>query len=365
MTSAAERGTATIRRLACLAVAALALAACDPGGPAVPAGERERAAAGEIAFSGPTMGTTWSVKLVPREPDPALAARQAIDRAIRDRLVQLEGLMSTWDPDSELSRFNRWRRTDPFPVSIDTFAVFRWAVDLAEQTSGALDVTVLPLVRAWGFGGPPGEAPPPDEATIGRLAAATGARHLELDPEGRWIRKRRPDVECDVSALEPGYVADRLADLLAERGLANFLIDVGGELVARGRNGRGVPWQVGLERAEATRQRVGRIVTLDNLAVATSGDYRNYREVNGKRITHIIDPRTARPIDHALAAVTVVDALGVRADALATALMVLGPEDGMRFARARDLAALFVVRTAGGGFEERATSRFDALDGQR
>jgi len=312
-------------------------------------------------FGGPTMGTTWSVKVVAGPGAPSGEERTAIDGAIRDLLARINALMSTWDPESELSRFNRSDSLEPFPVAPETFEVFRWAVELAAETDGALDVTLAPLVDAWGFGPTGSASTPPDEETLARLRDATGVRHLELDPGGQWVRKRRPDVRCDFSALAPGYAADRIAALLAERGITDFLVDVGGELVARGHNETSSPWQVAIERPQAEGRAVARLVPLVDAAIATSGDYRNYREANGERLTHILDPATGRPIRHALASVTVIDALGVRADALATALMVLGPEKGMALAEDLDLPVVFIVRTPGGGFEQRVTPRFEAL----
>lgn len=315
-----------------------------------------------IHLSGPTMGTTWSITLVPGATGIAEAERLAIDRQVRDLLVDIEGLMSTWDPASELSRFNQSRHTIPFPVSAHTFAVFQWAVALGEETNGALDVTVLPLVHAWGFGARSKEsAPPPDLATLTRLREAVGIRHLELDRDSAWVRKRLADVECDFSALAPGYAADRVADLLAVQSLNGFLVDIGGEIVVRGRNAEGRRWNVAVERPEAPGRQATRLVPLDNMAIATSGDYRNYREVDGERLSHIIDPRTGRPIRHRLASATVLDTTAVRADGLATALMVLGPDEGMALAQRLDLAALFLVRNAHGGFDERSTPRFEAL----
>jgi thiamine biosynthesis lipoprotein len=288
--------------------------------------------------------------------------RADLDREIRDTLTRIEALMSTWDPESELSRFNRSAGTDPFAVAPETVEVFRWAVTLGEESGGALDVTVSPIVEAWGFGAAAAASPPaPGAEAIARLLEATGLRHLELDPDGKWVRKRRPDVQCDFSALAPGYAADRLGALLAERGLADFLVDVGGELVARGRNAGGAAWQIAIERPGTGPRRIARVVPLRDVAIATSGDYRNYREVNGARVSHVIDPRSGRPITHRLASVTVVDRLAVRADALATALMVLGPDEGLALARRLDLAALLMVRTDTGGFDEIMTPRFTAL----
>jgi FAD:protein FMN transferase len=333
-----------------LAIVATATACSAPGAPRL------------IELSGPTMGTTWSVKLVPGGLALDAGELARLDGQIRDVLGRVEALMSTWNPDSELSRFNRARTTEPFPVSPETFAVFHAAVELAGQTDGALDVTVLPLVHAWGFGanGRAGGGAP-DEPTIASLLEATGVRHLELDPGGRWVRKHRPDVECDFSALAPGYAADVIAGLLTARGFDGFLLDVGGELVARGRNADGQAWQVGVDRPQEQRGMAAAVVPLVDAAIATSGDYRSYREVDGVRLAHIIDPRTGRPIRHSLASVTVVDPSCMRADALATALMVLGPDEAMSLARRLDLAALLLVRGTDGGFEARTTPRFDAL----
>ncbi|MGE3705442.1 MAG: FAD:protein FMN transferase [Vicinamibacterales bacterium] len=293
------------------------------------------------------MGTRWTVTLAPASRSLDRGTRNDIDRAIRDELGRLERLMSTWMEDSELSRFNRQSSTEPFPVDADLFAVFQAAAALTAETEHALDITVLPAVEAWGFGAHGRQGDPPDERALEGLRERTGMRHLDLDPDGRWIRKRRPDVQCDVAAIAPGYAADRLASILQRRvELSGFLIDVGGELVARGRNADGRPWQIAIEGPWG-RETPARIITLEDSAVATSGDYRNYRMVGGERVTHIIDPRTARPIRHRLASVTVVDRTATRADALATALMVLGPEDGMSLARRLDLDALFIVASHG------------------
>ena len=348
------------RRLAGVGLA-LALAVA-PAGCA-----REPAASRLVELSGPTMGTTWSVKLVPGEEGLGPERSQELDKAIRDDLARINLLMSTWDPESELSRFNRSPSVEPFAVAPETAAVFRWAIELAALTDGALDVTMAPLVEAWGFGPAEGRVTDaPDDERVARLRERTGVHLLELDPEGRWVRKVRPDVQVDFSSLAPGYAADRLAALLERRGFPDFVVDVGGELVARGRNDRGEPWQIAIERPDARGRVAARIVPVTGTAIATSGDYRNYREVDGRRVTHILDPRTGRPIRHRLASVTIVDPLCVRADGLATALMVLGPDEAMALAERRQLAALLLVRSDGGGFEERVSPAFAAfLDGVR
>jgi FAD:protein FMN transferase len=319
-------------------------------------------AASAVKIGGPTMGTTWSVTILPGARTMDAAERDGVDSEVQGTLARVEALMSTWDQNSELSRFNRTRTTEPFPIAPETYEVFRWALALGKETDMAFDMTVLPIVEAWGFGarGDRG-APRPSPATLARLKAATGPGRVALDPGGRWARKNLPEVECDVSGLAPGYAADLIAAALERRGLTNFLIDVGGEIVARGQNAAGLPWQIAVERPDDLTRSIERVVPLADMALATSGDYRNYREIDGRRITHVIDPRTAEPIAHRLASVSVIDRHAVRADGLATALMVLGPDEGMALATRLNLAAFFIVRTPDGTLEERMTPEFEAV----
>lgn len=312
-------------------------------------------------FRGPTMGTTYSVKVVTGSAGLNSHDRGAIDSAIHDELARIDALMSTWDPKSELSRFNRSTTLEPFQLSTETFEVFRWAVEFSLLTGGAFDITVAPLVDAWGFGPSGPRDRTPSDAEIAHLREAIGMQHLELRPAVATVRKTRPDVQCDFSALAAGYVADRIAVRLAEQGSTDFLIDMGGELRARGRNDDGGAWRIAIDRPQTHGRSIQRMVEISDLAIATSGDYRNFRELDATRVVHILDPRTGRPVRHLLASVTVLDELAVRADAISTALMVLGPEEGVTLAKRLDLAALFLVRDEVGGFTEVATARFDAL----
>jgi thiamine biosynthesis lipoprotein len=315
-------------------------------------------------FRGLTMGGTFSVKIVTPKDELETPGLQDVDRVLRSSLDRIEGLMSTWDPDSELSRFNRSTSLAPFTVAPETFAVFKWSLDVGSVTGGALDVTVAPLVDAWGFGpsGPRKTLPTDDE--IERLRQAVGLGRVELNSTAMTVRKTRPDVQCDLSSVVPGYAADRISEELRDRGFTDFLVDVGGEVLARGRNEAGAPWQVAIERPELHGDSIQRVVALSDLAITTAGDYRKYREVNGQRIAHILDPRTGRPLTHRLASVTVIDALAVRADAFDTALMVLGTNEGMALATKLNLAALFIERT-NGGFAERMTPRFEEITAKR
>ena len=321
----------------------------------------ERQAPQVIEFSGPTMGTMFSIKVVTKPSNREQIDIQALDLEIHAELETINVLMSTWDPNSELSRFNRSTSLEPFPVSPITFEVFEWAVKLEEETSGALDVTSAPLLELWGLGPYEHRDHIPDSEVVTRTLDATGINNLALDPTAMTVQKTRPDIQCEFSALAPGYTADRLATLLESHGFDNFLVDIGGEFRARGQNTANVPWQIAIELPDESGEIISRIVPVSNSAIATSGDYRNYYEVNGQRITHILDPRTGWPIKHRLASVTVLDTLAVRADGLSTAFMVLGLEKSLEQAEELDLAALFIMRNNDGGFTEYATSRFDAM----
>ena len=303
------------------------------------------------------MGSTWSVQVVDRDGTVAAADVDEWRQASAAALARLEGLLSTWDPESELSRFNRSSSTDFQSVAPETHEVLRQAVALAADTGGAFDVTIKPLVDAWGFGVDEAPATPPDAERLERLRGMTGIEALDVDPLARRVRKRHPLLQCDVAGLVPGFAADRLAAWLTSRGRTDFLVDVGGEMVARGRNAEGQPWRVGVELPGSGGRALARVVPLAGAALATSGDYQRYREVDGVRLTHIIDPRTGHPIRHRLASVTVTAADASRADGLATALMVLGPEQGMALAERLGVAALLLVRRADGTFEERWSTR--------
>ena len=305
------------------------------------------------------MGTTYAVRVVAEGPGEArlAALREGVGRV----LARIDDRMSTWRPESELSRFNRHRSTEPFPVSADTLAVFRHALEISGLTGGAFDVTVAPLVDAWGFGPAGRPAAFPDSAEVERLRARVGYRQLELDAAASTIRKLQPEVAADLSALAKGYAVDQVADLLRGERVESYLIEVGGEVRARGRSERGDAWRVGIERPEPGPPLLQRQFGIRDLALATSGDYRNFYELDARRLSHTIDPRTGRPVAHGLASASVLDPLCVRADALATALEVLGPEDGFALAADNGWAALLIGRQPDGTLYERETPAFTAL----
>ena len=308
--------------------------------------------ANELVISGPTMGTTFNIKVV--TDDLTETHHESLTKIVREALDSVDEHMSTYRPESEIEQFNRGG-IEPFPASSDLLEVVAEAQRVARLTGGAFDITVGPLVDLWGFG-PSGATEAPEEETIRQLVAVTGFEQLEIDSGGATLRKAREDCRIDLSAIAKGFSADRVSDALARQGLTNHLVEVGGEVRARGFNGSGEVWRIGIERPTVGGRSVHLVVPLADLSLATSGDYRNFFERDGVRISHTIDPRTGRPITHNLASVSVVHASCMTADGLATALGVLGPDEGFELAQSKDIAAYFLLRIADDVFEERKTS---------
>ena len=305
-------------------------------------------------FSGPTMGTSYHVTLA-TDPGEALRTRLAVD--IEATLARINGRMSTYDPESELSRFNAHTGTDWYPVSEETLEVVRTAQEISALTGGAFDVTVGPLVDLWGFGpARPAELPPSNQR-ISDLLARVGYGLLDLREDPPALRKRKPELHVDLSAIAKGYAVDEVAALLAAAGIEDFLVEIGGEIQASGTNKAGLPWRIAIEKPASGQRTAQRIIGIHDLGLATSGDYRNFFEVSGQRYSHTIDPRTGHPVRHQVASVSVLDPSAMRADALATALLAMGA-DGFAFAERHAIAALVIERDADGGFQERPTSAF-------
>jgi thiamine biosynthesis lipoprotein len=212
------------------------------------------------------------------------------------------------------------------------------------QTAGAFDVTVAPLVEAWGFGRGRPDGPAPTPAELAGLLRHVGSDRFELRDADRAFRRLDAAVRIDLAGIVPGYAVDRISEALAGLGLGDHVVELGGEVRCRGRGPGGRAWRVAIERPDASTREAQVVVELRDLGISTSGDYRDFRVVNGRRLSHTIDPRTGRPVEHALASVSVVHPSVMMADAYATALMVLGPEQGLELARRMALAALFVSR---------------------
>lgn len=305
-----------------------------------------------ISFGGPTMGTTYSVKLagLPEGRDPASLASE-IDAV----LESVNQRMSTYKPDSELSRFNNADAGVWTSVSEDTMAVIERSRALHELTDGAFDPTVGPVVDLWGFGPEPSRDRVPSAEAIEVAAETVGFAHVESRGGQPALRKQAPGVRLDLSGVAKGFAVDLVADHLKGQGITNYLVEVGGELRASGPGPKERPWRVGIEKPMLASGEIQEIVALNGQAMATSGNYRIFFEKDGHRYSHIVNPRTGRPVEHNLASVTVIAPTTLEADALSTALLVLGQNDGMALAQEQDIAAFFI---AGGDGEFTETASF-------
>jgi len=306
----------------------------------------------ETHLAGHTMGTTYNVKFVNRNDLNEQKLHDDIDAV----LVKVNELMSTYDPNSELSRFNQWKSEAPFELSSETLKVMQEAKRLGELSHGVLDVTVGPLVNLWGFGPDAKPEKRPSEQTVAEIKARTGLDKLTLLDNG--AQKSEIDLYVDLSTIAKGYGVDVVAELLDKKGLHDYLVEIGGEMRVSGRKASGTEWRIAVEKPVTVERAVQEIISIGTNAIATSGDYRNYFEEDGVRYSHLIDPRTGAPITHNLVAVTVVHPSSMTADGLATALIVMGKEEALNVALQNDLAVLMITRE-NGEFKEYTTPKFE------
>jgi FAD:protein FMN transferase len=308
---------------------------------------------------GRAMGTRYSIKLV--RPDGVTL--DELGRASRDELERLEQIFSLYRSDSELSRLNAVGANEWHSVSWDLARVTARALELADATGGAFDPTIGPLTRLWKLREFSADWRPPSSTEIAAACESVGARFVEvrLDPPG--VLKRRDGIELDLNALVEGWAIDRLIDLLRSRGVTQALVELGGEFRGIGRRPDGTPWRIGLEDPRDLTRLYARVVLIE-AAVSTSGDYRQAVEFEGRTYSHLIDPRTGSPIRHGGAAVSVLAADAFTADGWATALLVLGPEEGCRVAESKGLAVSFVERQPGTPprLSTAAIAQFDMLE---
>lgn len=308
-----------------------------------------------LHIQGQTMGTYYQVKYVldPNQQNNEKLSVDILQAEIDKRLELVNDQMSTYRPDSELSRFNRAEKS--LLVSDATRGVVEDALLIFKQSHGAYDVTVGPLVNLWGFGPDKKPNKVPSEQLIAEKRRMVGSQHLSI--EGNRLIKSIPELYLDLSSIAKGYGVDFIADYLQQLGINNYLVDIGGELRVHGYKPVNEPWTVAIERP-AAGQNVQRLIHIGNNAIATSGDYRNYFESDGIRYSHTIDPNTGKPINHKLVSVTVIDKSSMHADGLATAITVMGPEVGLAFAKAQHLPVFLLVKE-GDDFSEHFTSEFE------
>ena len=308
----------------------------------------------ETKLEGRTMGTTWHVTVVSRRP--ATGLQEKIER----RLEEINRTFSTYREDSEINRFSRFPHAgEEFPVSPDFVAVMRVAARVYEISGGAWDGTVRPLVDLWGFGPLRPVSELPDPKKVEALLGDVGFDRIEIRPGA--LVKRAASVTLDLSSIAKGYGVDQVAAVIRAEGFSDFLVEIGGEVEAAGSRPGGGPWRVGINRprAEAAPGELYRVVALRDGALATSGDYRQFFVHDGVRYTHILDPRTGRPVTNGVVSVSVLAPECTLADGLGTAVTVMGPEAGLAaVARLPGVEALVVVETKDGRLEDHASSGF-------
>lgn len=311
-------------------------------------------------ITGQTMGTSYSIKIISASELDTKALKSDIDY----RLDGINRIMSTYDPDSILSRFNSHQGTDWYRVPYSLAYVVNAARQISEATDGAFDITVGPLVNLWGFGpqGPTTSQPPAEALAAARERVGYRKLSVRLDPPA--LRKSAPELSADLSAIAKGYAVDQIAALLETRDIDRYLVEIGGEVRARGHNAEDKPWQLGIEKPSTNGRSVQQVVPIKRASIATSGDYRNFFEADGQRFSHTIDPASGRPVAHRLASVSVLAPDCMMADGWATALMALGPKRGFELAERLDVAAFFIVRDDR-GFTEQASNTFQNRPAER
>ena len=306
---------------------------------------------------GPTMGTRWSVTVDADNTMDLAALRQDLAAAVE----QVDMQMSPWKPDSDLMRLNRAPVDEWVDLPADILEVLDCALDVHRLSAGAFDPCVGALVDAWGFGAVR-DAPDAQAIRAARQSTPLTAHgRLELDrPSGR--ARKRATLQLDLCGIAKGYAVDRMAHVLQQHGVRHALAALDGELRAVGTQASGVPWSVALERPEPGRRVVHGVIELEDLAVATSGDYRRYLDVGDARLAHTMDARRCAPVNNAVASVTVLARTCMHADAWATALLVAGPEEGLAMAQRMGLDAMFLLRRAE-GLVEVGLGRFGGSSG--
>ncbi len=307
-------------------------------------------------LEGTVFGTFFHITLPGEWPEVEL---EAIRDDVRQALDHVDSRMSTYREDSDLNRLNQAPEGEWVELPESVLELMRISREVADHTRGGFDITVGGLVNLWGFGPEGRPTRIPDTADLEQALAATGIGRLELDTESRRAR-RQADFFVDLSGIAKGHGVDAVGQVLEQHGVAHFLINIGGDVLAGGRRSAQRPWRIGVEQPD--RGDVPLAVPLENMAVTTSGDYRNFFEHNGERFSHIIDPRTGRPVAHGLASVTVLHPSTTWADAYATGLLVLGPGQAMAVAEEHGLKIILITRSDDGFRTEKSPAMRAYLD---
>jgi len=316
-------------------------------------------------ISGPTMGTEYHISWVSDQQGKAALdiERQKVKQLVDNLLIDFNKSMSTYDPSSELSLINQRADMDSswHVIGADLYRVLLMSKQINQQSNGAFDVTVGPLVNLWGFGPSKSQNQIPEQDDIHAMMKQVGSAAISLrQSDSRFELQLTSQRYIDLSAIAKGDAVDELGLLLQKQSIENYLVEVGGEIIAHGIKPENQPWRIAIEAPNDDGRSVQIIIPLSSMGVATSGDYRNFFEQDGQRFSHTIDGRTGYPVKHNLASVSVLHESVAMADAWATALTVLGAEEGLKLAEKHSLAAYFIVRTDS-GYEQYTSRRFEQL----
>ncbi|MBM7070806.1 FAD:protein FMN transferase [Shewanella sp. 202IG2-18] len=296
-----------------------------------------------VSLQGSTMGTTYHIKYVPNNKTPDIDTLHA---EVELTLEQVNDQMSTYRPDSELSTYNRLKEGQGIKVSPDLLTVIKEAKKINKISDGALDITVGPLVNLWGFGPRKGQLEAPKTEQVAAARKRVNINGVVIN--GERLEKGSKDLYADLSSIAKGFGVDKVSAIFEKYHVSGYLVEIGGELRIKGKKADGSGWKVAIEKPTSDERKVQQVIAPGDMAMATSGDYRNYFEENGKRYNHIIDPRTGMPVQHRLASVTVLNKECMVADGYATAMIVLGVKDSLALAKKQNLAIMLIEKQDNG-----------------
>ena len=303
----------------------------------------------QIEFSGGTMGTTYNIKIVTNKA--IILSAKLIKQKVDSVLISVNYQMSTYLFDSEITQFNNHESTALFPISNDFTFVVERALYWSKLTGGAFDITLVPLLYLWGFG--PGQASElgnifPEERAVQKRRTHVGYKKLTTNKY--YLQKKDPFIKIDLNAIAKGFGVDAVCSFLESNGMNNIMVEIGGEVRTKGKNLKNEPWIIAVETPDhesAGSKTISWVLSLENKAMATSGDYRNYYEIEGIRYSHEIDPRTGYPAQTGVASATVIASNCMDADALATTLIIMGAKSGLQLIEKLDGVEAFLIMREG------------------
>lgn len=306
-----------------------------------------------ILLQGSSMGTTWTVRAV-TDTDSA-----QLKNSVQDELDRVENLFSNWIPESAVSRFNNHHSTKPFPVNRDFFVVMNVALQIARETGGAYDPGMADIIRIWGFEKDT-RLNPPSKNEITAALRHTGFEKVNVIQNGQdyFLVKKDTKLKLNLSGSAKGYAVDAVYLLLKTKGIDNFLVEAGGEVRTSGKN-NDRDWVIGIEKPDTEKRSVHKKIRLNDMAIATSGNYRNFLESGGKSYSHLIDPKTGKPSENGILSVTIISPNCTYADTLATAVYIMGEEAGLRYIENKQMTEALIIFLKNGEVQEKRTSGFN------